>query len=189
MVKDMFADAGITGKTNHSLRATGASEMFRANVPPEKVLQERTGHRIIMASYMYERTSTSQQMAVSSILSSSKEEGFDEVQSSVAEKQQKSAAEKTLMSLAWDLKDLNECGRKLLVELDVLHDILTDDDDKWSIENVPQKARHFALKTVLICEGSQSTQAYCCYSRVCLHGWYRGQVSQALLPSSPVHSL
>ena len=106
MVKDMFADAGITDKTNHSLRATGASEMFRANVPPEKVVQERTGHRIIKVLCMYERTSTSQRMAVSRILSSSKEEGFDEVQSSVAEKQQKSAAEKTLMSLAWDLKGM-----------------------------------------------------------------------------------
>ena len=38
MVKNMFADAGIAVKTNHSLRATGASEMFCANVS-EKVVQ------------------------------------------------------------------------------------------------------------------------------------------------------
>ena len=33
MVKNMFEMVGIEGKTNHSLRATGATEMFRAGVP------------------------------------------------------------------------------------------------------------------------------------------------------------
>ena len=42
MVKSMFERIGICGKTNHSLRATGATEMFRA----EKIIQEHTGHRI-----------------------------------------------------------------------------------------------------------------------------------------------
>ena len=46
MIKDMFAM--VDGKTNHSLRATGASEMFRAGVL-EKIAQERTGHRSVKA--------------------------------------------------------------------------------------------------------------------------------------------
>ena len=57
----------IDGKTNHSLRATGASEMFRAGVP-EKIVQECTGHRTVKALRMYERTSASQHSAVSNIL-------------------------------------------------------------------------------------------------------------------------
>ena len=41
----MCAQAGIEAdKTNHSLRATGASELFHANVP-EQMIQERTGHK------------------------------------------------------------------------------------------------------------------------------------------------
>lgn len=44
MVKDMCKDCGIEEKTNHSLRATGASVMFQANVP-EKIIQNTTGHR------------------------------------------------------------------------------------------------------------------------------------------------
>ena len=43
MSKDMCQVAGIEGhKTNHSLRATGASELFEAGVP-EKIIKERTG--------------------------------------------------------------------------------------------------------------------------------------------------
>ena len=35
MMKDniMFTEIGISGKSNHSLRATGASILFQANVP------------------------------------------------------------------------------------------------------------------------------------------------------------
>ena len=33
MVKDMFTEIGIFGKSNHSLRATGASILFQAYVP------------------------------------------------------------------------------------------------------------------------------------------------------------
>ena len=43
MVKDTFAEVGIAGKTNHSLRATGATQLYTANVP-EKRIQQRTGH-------------------------------------------------------------------------------------------------------------------------------------------------
>ena len=71
MVKSMFAMIGITGKTNHSLRATGASSLFQAGIP-EKIIQKRTGHRPIKALRMYQCMTTSQYVAVSNILSSTK---------------------------------------------------------------------------------------------------------------------
>ena len=67
MVKKMFAQVGIEGKTNHSLRATGATRLFESNVP-EKLIQDRTGHRSTDALRMYERSSTAQEKAVSKIL-------------------------------------------------------------------------------------------------------------------------
>ena len=42
-VATMYQEAGIARKTNHSLRATGATAMFNANVP-EKVIRDVTGH-------------------------------------------------------------------------------------------------------------------------------------------------
>ena len=54
MLKTMCVDAGIEGhKTNHSLRATGATEMFKAGVP-EKIIQQRTGHMSLKALGVYE---------------------------------------------------------------------------------------------------------------------------------------
>lgn len=76
MVANMCADAGIGGhKTNHSLRATGATELYTAGVP-EKIIQERTGHRSLECLRMYEKTSERQQKAVSKILSSTEETSF-----------------------------------------------------------------------------------------------------------------
>ena len=72
MVKEMFAAVGITGKTNHSLRATGASALFQANVP-EKIIQERTGHRSVKALRLYERTTEKQHQDVSEVLSARSE--------------------------------------------------------------------------------------------------------------------
>ena len=67
-LKTMCAHASIEGnKTNHSIRATGASELFHANVP-EKMIQERTGHRSVVALHTYERTAHSQHQAISYIL-------------------------------------------------------------------------------------------------------------------------
>ena len=54
MVKETFSEIGITGKTNHSLSA-----LFEANIP-EKIIQERTGHRSVKALRMYERTTEHQ---------------------------------------------------------------------------------------------------------------------------------
>ena len=56
-------------KTNHSLRATGATAMFQANMP-EKIIQKTTGHRSLEALRSYERISTQQHQAVSRVLMS-----------------------------------------------------------------------------------------------------------------------
>ena len=69
MVKKMCSDAGISGhKTNHSLRATGATELFKRGAP-EKLIQERTGHRSLEALRTYERSSEEQHKAASTLLS------------------------------------------------------------------------------------------------------------------------
>ena len=70
-VKNMCLQAGVSGnKTNHSLRATGATQMYEKGAP-EKLIQERTGHRSLEALRAYERTSANQHRAVSHLLSTS----------------------------------------------------------------------------------------------------------------------
>ena len=66
-----YVDLGILRhKTNHSLWATGATELYEAEVT-EKIIQERTGHRSLECLRMYEHTSDKQQRALSNILSHS----------------------------------------------------------------------------------------------------------------------
>ena len=67
MVQEICSDAGISKKTNHSLRATGAASLFKANVP-EKIIQTTTGHRSIDALRVYERVSEDQRKVASRIL-------------------------------------------------------------------------------------------------------------------------
>ena len=69
MVKDMCAEAQILGKTNHSLRATGATTLFQIHVP-EKVIQKVTGHRSLEALRTYGNISTYQHKEVSKVLMS-----------------------------------------------------------------------------------------------------------------------
>ena len=70
-VKKMCNTAGIVGnKTNHSLQATGATQMYESGVP-EKLIKERTGHRSIEALRMYKRSNAGQHQVVSRILSDS----------------------------------------------------------------------------------------------------------------------
>jgi hypothetical protein len=77
MVPEICRLGNIQGhKTNHSLRATGATELYEAEVP-EKIIQERTGHRSLECLRMYERTSEKQQQAVSNILSSSSQSTYE----------------------------------------------------------------------------------------------------------------
>ncbi len=68
MMKDICKDAGIVGsKTNHTLRATGASQLFAAGVP-ERLIRQRTGHRSVEALRLYERPTEEQQQAVYTVL-------------------------------------------------------------------------------------------------------------------------
>ena len=54
MVSDMFCDMGMDGRfTNHSLRGTGASELFATGVP-EALIQKCTGHRSVESLRLYE---------------------------------------------------------------------------------------------------------------------------------------
>ena len=67
-VKRMCESASIGGnKTNHSLRATGATTLFEQGVP-EKIIQQRTAHRNIDALRVYERTNMQQHQQVSNLL-------------------------------------------------------------------------------------------------------------------------
>lgn len=77
MVKDMFAEVGVVGKSNHSLRATGATELYTAHVP-EKMIQQRTGHRSLKALRTYERVTEDQELAVSRILTSDSKTEYSE---------------------------------------------------------------------------------------------------------------
>ena len=58
MVTTIFNDAGISGKTNHSLRVTGATRMYNSSIPEETI---QTGHQSVEALRVYERSSKEQQ--------------------------------------------------------------------------------------------------------------------------------
>ena len=112
MVKDMFEEAGIQGKTNHSLRATGVTDMYRAGVP-EKLMLERTGHRSLDGLRAYEKSSIEQHQSVSNIMTSkdvtlysadkidktADEKGTSMAVSNVEEKMCTEMVEKSLSSL------------------------------------------------------------------------------------------
>lgn len=60
----MYQEAGLEGNiSNHSLRATLATQMFEMGVP-EKVIQERTGHGSLDDLRTYERTNNEQHKQV-----------------------------------------------------------------------------------------------------------------------------
>ena len=82
MVPNMCSEAGIEGKkTNHSLRATAASDPFIADVP-EKLIQERTGHKSVQALRTYQHTTGEQHQSVSDILASSTRRSFYQLKES-----------------------------------------------------------------------------------------------------------
>ena len=70
-------EGGLAPKSNHSLRATGATTMFRCNVP-EKIIQSTTGHRSVDGLRRYERISTEQHQAVSRLMMSSEQTTYKE---------------------------------------------------------------------------------------------------------------
>ena len=68
MVKKMCLEAKIEGDfTNHSLRASGTTELFQHEVP-ETVIQDFTGHRSVKALQKYEKVAVMQKRAASNIL-------------------------------------------------------------------------------------------------------------------------
>ena len=67
MLPTMCKEAGIARQTNHRLCATGATNMFCANVP-EKVIQAHTGHLSLKALWMYENPTDKQHSAACSVL-------------------------------------------------------------------------------------------------------------------------
>ena len=70
MLKSIFGAAGLDPKnfSNHSLRATSISRLYRASIP-ENVIMERSGHLSTDGVRSYERTSVEQLKSVSEILS------------------------------------------------------------------------------------------------------------------------
>lgn len=61
-------EAGIEKKkSNRSLRATGATAMFAAQVP-EKMIKDVTGHKSSKALALYERLTLAQKQALSKVL-------------------------------------------------------------------------------------------------------------------------
>ena len=65
MVKEMCSKGGASGrKANHSLQATGVSDLYQASVP-ENVIQERGEHLSIGGLHQYQCTNLGQQQAVS----------------------------------------------------------------------------------------------------------------------------
>ena len=72
IVKVTCTEAGLSEKkTNHSLRATAATALFEANVP-EKLIQERTGHRSVHTLWQYQQSTVLQHQATSKILTTNK---------------------------------------------------------------------------------------------------------------------
>lgn len=69
MMKEMCKEAEFDKSfTNHSLRAYGATKMYQAKVP-EKLIQQRTGHRSLEGLRRYERNSVAQLVDISNVLS------------------------------------------------------------------------------------------------------------------------
>lgn len=63
IIPKLFASSGLEGLyTNHSLRATSITRMFKADVP-EKIIAEKSGHKSLKALRMYEHTSSQQEQA------------------------------------------------------------------------------------------------------------------------------
>ena len=67
MLPTMCEEAGIARRTNHSSRATGATDMFCGNIP-EKVVQSCTGHLSLKALWMYENPTDEQHAAACNVL-------------------------------------------------------------------------------------------------------------------------
>ena len=70
-MSEICEEAEIPRRTNHSLRATGATALLQSNMP-EKIIQKTTGHSSIEALSTYVWTSEEQHVAVSKVMMSTK---------------------------------------------------------------------------------------------------------------------
>ena len=62
-IPKLFATSGLEGiHTNHSLRATSITRMFKADIS-EKIIAEKSGHKSLKALQMYEHISSRQEQA------------------------------------------------------------------------------------------------------------------------------
>lgn len=112
MVKDMCADAGLPLRTNHSLRATGATTLFQAQVP-ERIIQKTTGHRSLESLHTYERISTDQQQAVSRLMMSKESASFSGQLRQVPSQQvnvMQDSGSASASSMGKILEDLTNCS-------------------------------------------------------------------------------
>ena len=108
IVKDMCIEAKITPKSSHSLRATGASALFRSGVP-ETIIQKTTGHRSLKALHQYERDSTVQHEAVSKVLMSSTPVPFSEEINHTSSSSSNAVQESGLSGIGRLFGTLNNC--------------------------------------------------------------------------------
>ena len=109
----MCSQAGIGGNTtNHSLRATGATQMYNKGAP-EKLIQERTGHRSLEALRAYERTNSSQHQAVSNLSTTTSNHYMQEIvrvqANSVSTPMQQSAGPSQLPLPGFNFQTLHGC--------------------------------------------------------------------------------
>ena len=105
LLSQLCQEAGIAGKkTNHSLRATGATTLFNAQVP-EKMIKEITGHHSSKALSLYERPSLAQKQAVSKVIAGGGASFPEEVQKIQANDQSKKVS-----SYTYYFSDQNTCN-------------------------------------------------------------------------------
>ena len=67
LLKICGSEAGIAGKTNHSLRATDATRLYTSGVS-ERAIQGRTRHKSMEALHTYERISAEQEKEICHVL-------------------------------------------------------------------------------------------------------------------------
>ena len=110
----MCSLAGIEGRiTHHSMRATSVTQMYETGVP-EKVIQERTGHRSLEALRVYERTNSDQHQMVSNILTNPHEKCY--TQQSITSK--RSTAAYSVINME---PPHNQHGTGMSISLENLH--------------------------------------------------------------------
>ena len=132
MTKEMCEEAGLPPRTNHSLRATGATTLFQANVP-ERIIQKTTGHRSLDSLRTYERISAEQHQAVSKVMMSGEKKSYvDEIEKVSASSSSSSSSSTSYGRL---FGDLTHCtiGR---ITINIQPTITADDEYDEIVKNM-----------------------------------------------------